>query len=49
MSNQAMARSLALSEKTIEFHLKNLRAKLQVNSRVAAALWAKAHGLLAAP
>lgn len=46
LGNKAMALSLALSEKIIEFHLKNLLAKLQVNSRVEAALWAKAHSLI---
>ena len=46
LSNKAMARLLVISEKTIEFHLKNLFEKLNVTSRIAAALWAKEHDLL---
>jgi DNA-binding CsgD family transcriptional regulator len=33
-SNKLMALSLGISERTVEFHLKNIYAKLQVSSRV---------------
>ena len=46
LSNKEMARALSISEKTIEFHLKNLLEKLNVTSRVAAALWVKEQALL---
>ena len=49
LSNKELARSLVISEKTIEFHLKNLFEKLSVTSSVAAALWIKEHDLLSNP
>ncbi len=43
MDNQTMAARLSIAEKTIAFHLKNIFTKLQVESRLQAALWAKDH------
>lgn len=46
-TNKAIAQTLTVSEKTVEFHLKNLFEKLKVTSRTAAVLAAKAHHLVA--
>jgi two-component system, NarL family, nitrate/nitrite response regulator NarL len=45
LSNKEMARALVISPKTIEFHIENIFKKLNVSSRVAAVLWAKAQHL----
>ncbi|MDA8217743.1 MAG: response regulator transcription factor [Dehalococcoidales bacterium] len=44
-SNKQIARALTVTERTVEFHVGNVLAKLDVTSRVEAAVWAKDHGL----
>ncbi len=44
-SNKVIARELHIVERTVEFHLNNIFKKLQVSSRLEAALWAKEHGI----
>ena len=44
-TNKEFAQALTVTERTVEFHLSNLLAKLGVDSRVKAAIWAKEHGL----
>ena len=41
-----MAEQLVISRKTVDRHLQNLYAKIDVSSRAAAALYAVHHGLL---
>jgi ATP/maltotriose-dependent transcriptional regulator MalT len=45
-SNQDIARTLVLSQKTVERHLSNIFTKLNVPSRTAAAAYAHEHGLM---
>jgi DNA-binding NarL/FixJ family response regulator len=45
-TNKAIAQQLAVTERTVEFHVGNVRRKLAVASRVEVAVWAKEHGLL---
>jgi DNA-binding CsgD family transcriptional regulator len=45
-TNKAIARELALSEKTIDRHLSNIFAKLEVPTRAAATAFAYEHGLV---
>lgn len=45
-TNKAIARALFLSEKTVDRHVSNIFAKLNVSSRAAATAWAYRHGLL---
>lgn len=40
MSNRRIARNLKISERTVESHLANLRAKLRLQSRAQVAIWA---------
>ena len=47
-TNKAIARDLALSEKTIDRHLSNIFAKLDVSTRAAATAFAYEHGLIQA-
>lgn len=44
-TNKEIAASLTVAERTVEFHLSNVLAKLGVDSRVKAAVWAKEHGV----
>jgi serine/threonine-protein kinase len=44
MSNKAIAKALSLSPRTVNFHLDNLYAKLGVNSRTEAAIYALRRG-----
>jgi DNA-binding NarL/FixJ family response regulator len=45
-TNQEIAAALSISEKTVEKHVGAILAKLQVTSRVEAAVWAVQHGLV---
>jgi DNA-binding CsgD family transcriptional regulator len=45
-TNKAIAASLCLSERTIDRHLSNILAKLDLPSRTAATAWAYEHGLI---
>ena len=45
-SNKEIALALHTSERTVEFHVSNILAKLGVKSRLEAALWAKEHGFV---
>ena len=45
-ANKEIARRFELTENTVKFHLKNIYAKLGVNSRVQAVGAARAMGLL---
>ncbi len=46
-SNQAIARSLGRSEKTVARHVANIYTKLGVHNRVEAANWAREHAIFA--
>ena len=43
LTNRAIGESLGLTEKTVKHHVTNILAKLQVRSRVEAALFASRH------
>lgn len=45
-TNRTIARELSLSEKTVDRHVSNIFAKLDVPSRAAATAWAFQHGLV---
>ena len=45
MSNKLIARELAISNGTVKVHVKNLLRKLNVNSRLEAAVWALNHNI----
>ncbi|HTJ84173.1 MAG TPA: LuxR C-terminal-related transcriptional regulator, partial [Polyangiaceae bacterium] len=45
-TNKGIARSLFLSEKTVDRHVSNIFAKLRVSSRAAATAWAYEHGIV---
>jgi DNA-binding NarL/FixJ family response regulator len=45
-TNKAIAAELGLSERTIERHLSNIFAKLDLSTRTAAAAWAYGHDLI---
>jgi DNA-binding NarL/FixJ family response regulator len=45
LTNKQIARQLGVTESTVEFHVGNVLQKLGVTSRVAAAVWAKEHGI----
>jgi DNA-binding NarL/FixJ family response regulator len=49
MSNKEIARELVIGEKTVKTHVSNVLAKLGVQSRTQAALYAVRIGLVAAP
>lgn len=42
-SNRQIANSLEVKERTIEFHITNILQKLNLNNRVAVAIWEKEH------
>lgn len=44
-TNKGIALALGVAERTVEFHVSNLLAKLGLASRVEAAVWATEHGL----
>lgn len=46
LSNPAIAERLVLSEHTVHRHLANIRGKLSLSSRAAAAAWGARHGLV---
>jgi len=41
-----MAKELSIVERTVDFHISNVLKKLEVTSRVTAALWAQEQGLV---
>jgi DNA-binding NarL/FixJ family response regulator len=45
LPNKAIARRLAISEKTVKAHLTRVFAVVGVSDRTSAALWAQRHGL----
>lgn len=45
-SNRAIGETLSISERTVEAHVQHILAKLDVDSRTAAATWAVRNGLL---
>ena len=45
-TNTRMAKELSIVERTVGFHVSNILKKLEVTSRVAAALWAQEQGLV---
>lgn len=47
VSNKEVARSLLVSENTVEFHMKNILRKFGVPSRLAAVAWARERNLFA--
>lgn len=46
LSNKEIAHRLKVKKRTVEFHLGNILKKLEVASRVEAAVWAKDHGVV---
>ena len=44
MSNKLIARTLGITEGTVKVHVKNMLRKLNLSSRLEAALWAIGHG-----
>jgi len=45
-TNKAIAAEVFISEKTVEFHLGNIYAKIGVRTRMLAGVWALQHGIL---
>ena len=45
-TNKAIAAEISISEKTVEFHLGNIYAKIDVRTRMMAAVWAIQQGML---
>jgi two-component system nitrate/nitrite response regulator NarL len=48
-SNKEIARSLAVAESTVKIHVQHILRKLELSSRVQAAVWAIEHGIAARP
>jgi DNA-binding NarL/FixJ family response regulator len=46
LSNKEVALTLKVKKRTVEFHMGNILKKLEVASRVEAAMWAKDHGIV---
>lgn len=46
-SNKEIARTLAVAESTVKIHVQHILRKLNLNSRVQAAVWAIEHGIAA--
>jgi len=46
-TNRAIATEIYISEKTVEFHLDHIYAKLGVHTRLMAGVWAIQQGILA--
>ena len=46
-TNQAIAKEISVSRKTVEFHLDNIYTKLGVRTRMLAGVWALQNGLAA--
>ena len=44
-TNKTIAAEICISEKTVEFHLANIYAKLGVRTRMLAGLWATQQGI----
>ena len=44
-TNRAIATEIYISEKTVEFHLDHIYAKLGVHTRLMAGVWAIQHGI----
>ncbi|MEA3396421.1 MAG: response regulator transcription factor [Chloroflexota bacterium] len=45
-TNMRIAKELSIVERTVGFHVSNILKKLEVTSRVEAAMWAKEHGIV---
>jgi len=46
LTNRQIAQALDIAERTVGFHVSNILEKLNVASRVEAAMWAKDEGLV---
>ena len=44
-TNKAIAMSMDLSEKTVEFHLNRIYTKIGMRTRMLAGIWAMQHGI----
>lgn len=44
-TNKAIAAEIAISEKTVEFHLDRIYTKIGVRTRLMAGIWAMQHGI----
>jgi two-component system nitrate/nitrite response regulator NarL len=45
LSNKEIAQTLSVTVRTVDFHVSNILKKLEVTSRVEAAVWAKEQGV----
>ena len=45
LSNKEIAQTLSVAVRTVDFHVSNILKKLEVTSRVEAAVWAKEQGV----
>jgi DNA-binding NarL/FixJ family response regulator len=44
-TNKAIAMEISISEKTVEFHVAKIYAKIGVRTRLMAGIWAMQHGI----
>jgi len=44
-TNKAIATTISISEKTVEFHLDKIYTKIGMRTRMLAGLWAMQHGI----